>query len=283
MWTLLLLFSSLFPDVTGAVSMVTGYAGYSVQIRCPYESGYETNMKYLCRGKCSTLTIKDIPINSKYTKDERFSLEDNKTARVFTVTITDLRSEDGGTYWCGIQQAVRDHYTEILLVVTADAASSINSRSTCSPPTRSVSTSLHPGSAGAVPSHTLNYADHPINTSRLNTAKVTTVVLCKQKRKNMTSSGPTEMIPIGSMTVTTRKDEHICHEIEDSELNPAVKSTLATIYTTAEESSQAVYSNVGEPSDSITYCTLILPQQTPSHKLNSTAAEDTVVYSNVVI
>ncbi|KAK1803113.1 hypothetical protein P4O66_021652 [Electrophorus voltai] len=104
----------------GAITAVTGYTGQSVQIRCPYESGYETHTKYLCRGPCSilSLTSKDIPVQSgSVNKDERFSLNDDTAARVFTVTITDLRSEDGGTYWCAIQRTLRDIYTEVELLV----------------------------------------------------------------------------------------------------------------------------------------------------------------------
>ncbi|XP_035390616.1 CMRF35-like molecule 5 [Electrophorus electricus] len=120
MWTLILVLSSLFPAGTAAVTTVTGYKGRSVQIRCPYKSGYETHLKYLCRGECYTFRTKNIPVDSKTAKDERLSLNDDTAARVFTVTITDLRSEDGGKYWCATQQKVRDHYTEILLVVKVD-------------------------------------------------------------------------------------------------------------------------------------------------------------------
>uniref|UniRef100_A0A4W4E122 Immunoglobulin V-set domain-containing protein n=1 Tax=Electrophorus electricus TaxID=8005 RepID=A0A4W4E122_ELEEL len=85
---------------TAAVTTVTGYKGRSVQIRCPYKSGYETHMKYLCRGECYTFRTKNIPVDYKSAKDKRFSLNDDTAARVFNVTITDLRSEDGGKYWC---------------------------------------------------------------------------------------------------------------------------------------------------------------------------------------
>ncbi|XP_022541767.2 CMRF35-like molecule 3 [Astyanax mexicanus] len=108
-----------------ASTTVTGYRGSSVEIRCTYESGYETYMKYLCRGKCSILfwETKDIPVKSGSTaKDQRFSLKDDTAARVFTFTITDLRPEDAGQYWCGIKRSLpqRDVYTEILLLVKLD-------------------------------------------------------------------------------------------------------------------------------------------------------------------
>ncbi|XP_053333565.1 CMRF35-like molecule 7, partial [Clarias gariepinus] len=103
---------------TDAVTTVTGYRGRSVQIKCPYTSGYEKNNKYLCRGECPSVGNRDVPVQSgSPAKDSRFSLYDDTTARVFTVNITDLRPEDGGTYWCGIERAVSDIYTEVLLLV----------------------------------------------------------------------------------------------------------------------------------------------------------------------
>ncbi|KAI4904736.1 hypothetical protein NFI96_023554 [Prochilodus magdalenae] len=110
---------SSFTAGVSAVTTVTGHRGHSAQIRCPYESGYETYMKYLCRGACSS-GKKDIPVQSGSTaEDQRFSLDDNKAARVFTITITDLRPEDKGTYWCGIKTSypLPDIYTEVLLLV----------------------------------------------------------------------------------------------------------------------------------------------------------------------
>ncbi|XP_047659588.1 CMRF35-like molecule 3 [Tachysurus fulvidraco] len=111
----------LIPAGTDAVTIVTGYRGRSVQIKCPYESGYEDDKKYLCRGKCY-VGNRDIPVHSgSPAKDPRFSLYDDKTARVFTVTITDLRPEDGNTYWCAIDRKLSlDSYTEILLQVKTD-------------------------------------------------------------------------------------------------------------------------------------------------------------------
>ncbi|MCI4394023.1 hypothetical protein PGIGA_G00164170, partial [Pangasianodon gigas] len=59
-----------------------------------------------------------IPVHSgSAAKDTRFSLYDDTTAKVFTVTITDLRPEDKGTYWCAIERTGLDIYTQILLLV----------------------------------------------------------------------------------------------------------------------------------------------------------------------
>ncbi|XP_072513884.1 uncharacterized protein [Salminus brasiliensis] len=108
----------LLPAGISTVSVINGHRGHSVQINCSYKSGYETNMKYLCRGECSPRGIKDIPVQSgSAAKDQRFSLMDDVAARVFTITITDLRKEDGGRYWCGVKRTGPDVYTEVLLLV----------------------------------------------------------------------------------------------------------------------------------------------------------------------
>ncbi|XP_036417158.1 CMRF35-like molecule 1, partial [Colossoma macropomum] len=129
MWALVLLVSSLFPAGISAVTTVTGHRGQSVQIKCPYNSGYETNMKYLCRGECSTLPwgTKDIPVQSGSAEDQRFSLDDDTAARVFTINITNVTTEDEGTYWCGIKRTKPhpDLHTEILLLVKLAGISAV--------------------------------------------------------------------------------------------------------------------------------------------------------------
>ncbi|XP_050980773.1 CMRF35-like molecule 1 isoform X3 [Labeo rohita] len=100
------------------VAQIYGHRGERLAIRCPYKSGYETNSKYLCKGECN-FGNKNIMVESgSPAKDMRFSLTDNKTSRVFTVTITDLRTEDEGQYWCVVKRKyITDVYSEILLLV----------------------------------------------------------------------------------------------------------------------------------------------------------------------
>ncbi|XP_051742366.1 CMRF35-like molecule 8 isoform X11 [Ctenopharyngodon idella] len=119
MWDVLLLFSSICTAVVvGAPDTVTGHRGERVEIRCSYESGYESNSKYFCKGEC-TIGNKIIMVESgSAAKDERFSLTDNTTNRVFTITITDLRTEDEGQYWCAVKRTLNtDVYSEIVLLV----------------------------------------------------------------------------------------------------------------------------------------------------------------------
>ncbi|XP_052475567.1 CMRF35-like molecule 8 [Carassius gibelio] len=121
MWDIILLFSSICTVVVGAPDKVTGYRGERVNIRCSYESGYESNPKYLCQGECNIGNRNIIVRSGSPAEDQRFSLRDDTTARVFTVTITDLRPEDEGQYWCGVERSLNtDVYSEILLLVKYD-------------------------------------------------------------------------------------------------------------------------------------------------------------------
>ncbi|XP_052474258.1 CMRF35-like molecule 3 isoform X2 [Carassius gibelio] len=116
----LLVFSSICTVVVGAPDKLTGYRGERVNIRCTYESGYESFSKYLCKGECNIGNRNIIVRSGSPAKDQRFSLRDDTTARVFTVTITDLRPEDAGQYWCGVERTLADVYSEILLLVRHD-------------------------------------------------------------------------------------------------------------------------------------------------------------------
>ncbi len=108
----------LFSVVVAAPETVTGHRGERLDIRCRYEAGYESYSKYFCKGECKYVVNKNIMIKSgSPAKDKRFSLTDNTTARVFTVSITDLRSEDEGRYWCAVKGVIYDDYSEILLQV----------------------------------------------------------------------------------------------------------------------------------------------------------------------
>ncbi|XP_076141062.1 uncharacterized protein LOC143123491 isoform X1 [Alosa pseudoharengus] len=103
-----------------ALIQVTGYVGRSAVIRCPYDRGYVGYSKYLCRGKC-IWGSKDIPVRTEAGQTRaikgRFSLHDDTTAGVFTVTITGLTAGDSGQYWCGVTTGAGryDVFTEVKL------------------------------------------------------------------------------------------------------------------------------------------------------------------------
>ncbi|XP_042624001.1 CMRF35-like molecule 5 [Cyprinus carpio] len=115
----LLLLVSFVACETKEILTFTAHEGGTVEINCPYESRYEAHEKYLCRGECPRM-IKDKVVESgSAARGERFSLTDNKTAHIFTVTISDLRTEDQGQYWCGVKigLGLLDDFTEIHLEI----------------------------------------------------------------------------------------------------------------------------------------------------------------------
>ncbi|XP_048064022.1 CMRF35-like molecule 5 [Megalobrama amblycephala] len=101
---------------------VTGYSGGGVTITCGYDGGYRANEKYFCKGQWSTCTdqIKTKEKN-KWVQQDRFSLYDDTTSRVFTVTIRELSERDSGIYYCGTELYGPDLYTKVdLKVITGE-------------------------------------------------------------------------------------------------------------------------------------------------------------------
>ncbi|XP_051771162.1 CMRF35-like molecule 1 isoform X8 [Ctenopharyngodon idella] len=84
---------SLSVDIT-----VRGTEGEPVSINCPYPGGYENSYKYFYKGvyRESVLILQSHGKKSS----PRFSLQDDHKTRSFTVTISDLKMEDAGTYGC---------------------------------------------------------------------------------------------------------------------------------------------------------------------------------------
>nr|XP_055062563.1 CMRF35-like molecule 8 [Misgurnus anguillicaudatus] len=120
----ILIIMSVVKCETKEVLSFTANKGGKVDIQCPYESRYETNDKYLCKGMCPNIPfLKDIPVKSgAEPNDRRFNLTDNSTANIFTVTITDLRPSDEGKYWCAIVTGSgrTDDYKEVYLKIQHD-------------------------------------------------------------------------------------------------------------------------------------------------------------------
>lgn len=98
--------------MTGDVISVFGYEGSAVKVPCPYGRGYEDYKKYLCKHNCKV--DDDVLIKSKG-NNNKYSTDDDKRARTFTVTISDLRLDDAGKYWCGVTKDFTDIYKEVKL------------------------------------------------------------------------------------------------------------------------------------------------------------------------
>uniref|UniRef100_A0A3P9BFX1 Immunoglobulin V-set domain-containing protein n=1 Tax=Maylandia zebra TaxID=106582 RepID=A0A3P9BFX1_9CICH len=99
--------------VTSAVEVihVTGYVGREVNVSCSYDEGYESYEKYLCKNDCGS--DDDVLIKTSESRKNKYRISDEKTARIVTATIYDLRSVDAGKYWCGVSRTGIDIYTEV--------------------------------------------------------------------------------------------------------------------------------------------------------------------------
>ncbi|XP_034156201.2 CMRF35-like molecule 3 [Pangasianodon hypophthalmus] len=283
---------------TDAATTVTGYRGRSVQIKCPYESGYEENNKYLCRGECSIWPgSKDIPVESRSAaKDTRFSLYDNTTAKVFTVNITDLRPEDEGTYWCVIQRTGPNIYREILLLVkTDDPTSTSVSHPTHTTHSASTHAAVHAASTHSTTANPQKEANHSTNAPSPPEFHTLTVIIAVsvvlvlllivlsfafavQRKKRTRALSPAQSPQSSSDLHVVPCPIYDYEEIKDS------KCLANTLYSTAMIPSDPydLYSNIGLPTDpndssQIVYASVQRPSDSPDQDIYSTAQLPTIL------
>ncbi|XP_056622638.1 uncharacterized protein LOC130435807 [Triplophysa dalaica] len=277
MMNVLLLFSCIstgyvyMSAVVGAPVQVTGHRGETVHITCPYESGYETNKKYLCKGECFVGFRNIIVESGSPPKDDRFSLIDDTTARVFTVTITDLRADDEGKYWCGVSTPylLLDEYSEILLLVKSDTL-------------------------GIFPVVTLVCVSVGL-TLMLIGLLVALTVLRGKKSPRIAHSGPSDQVSaVNFIPESTPEDfnyyDHVYQEIAElqpySTVQGPVDSTIyssaetpadSTIYSTAEiPVDSTIYSSAETPANSTIYSTAEIPVDSTIYSTAETPVDSTI-------
>ncbi|XP_069094752.1 CMRF35-like molecule 1 [Pleurodeles waltl] len=79
-----------------------GIKDASISVKCYYDPSYKVYVKYWCKGyyraSCTILrSTSQMPSGD-------IRIQDQATAGEMTVTMTNLRKEDTGWYWCGIER-----------------------------------------------------------------------------------------------------------------------------------------------------------------------------------
>ncbi|XP_027510520.1 CMRF35-like molecule 8 isoform X1 [Corapipo altera] len=171
MWLLLLLVWLLLPayGVVGWRRTVQRFVGESLSVTYEYQPGQQTNPKFWCKPGIFYICAEDIVITSEsqpVVQKGRFSIRDNRTHRVFTVTVEDLTEEDAGTYLCGVRTArlLLDRIAEvevIVLPVTPPSTSTTNKHTDL---TSSVTGPTQTTSQGG----TVHMTSNPSSNQRLN-------------------------------------------------------------------------------------------------------------------
>ncbi|XP_061000902.1 CMRF35-like molecule 7 isoform X3 [Dama dama] len=116
---------------------VRGVEQESLTVRCRYDPGYESYVKWWCRGAdwgpCRII-VKTTG-SEKGVKKGRVSIKDNWKDRSFTVTMEKLRLGDSDTYWCGIERVGTDLGNRVKVTIDPAPTVSIPTPATSTPPT----------------------------------------------------------------------------------------------------------------------------------------------------
>ncbi|KAL6482419.1 hypothetical protein MHYP_G00104990 [Metynnis hypsauchen] len=100
---------------------VAGYLGETVTISCSYPEEFEENIMFFTKWNGKYFT--DVIYNTE-TQRGRFSISDDRSSKVLSVNISDVREDDGGVYFCGAGDGMdtigfKFYFTEIQLQVSA--------------------------------------------------------------------------------------------------------------------------------------------------------------------
>ncbi|NXG25997.1 TRML2 protein, partial [Grallaria varia] len=77
--------------------------GSALYIQCPYTAKAKSHWKVWCRlsrGQCGGFSVDTSSFYRSKSRDEKTTITDNHTAETVSVTMTDLKAEDSGTYYC---------------------------------------------------------------------------------------------------------------------------------------------------------------------------------------
>ncbi|KAI5614561.1 polymeric immunoglobulin receptor-like isoform X2 [Silurus asotus] len=104
----------------------TVHVGENLNISCKYPESLRNHSKFLCKGlqPAACVYSESVTESRKDVNVGKFSLYDDRTEQIFTVSIRNVIEQDSGEYWCGAEAAwTSDHgykvyFTQINLTVT---------------------------------------------------------------------------------------------------------------------------------------------------------------------
>ncbi|XP_052048234.1 CMRF35-like molecule 6, partial [Apodemus sylvaticus] len=76
--------------------------GKTVSVECSYDPRYNSSGKIWCKRKSEGICQSPVWSDSTGAKKLRFSIQHSSGFNSFTVTMTELKMSDSGTYHCGI-------------------------------------------------------------------------------------------------------------------------------------------------------------------------------------
>ncbi|XP_012616253.2 uncharacterized protein LOC105869150 isoform X1 [Microcebus murinus] len=112
------------------VEILSAVEGETVSVICPYQQSQRRQGKSWCRwtGNKSCVIVVASPMT--VAPEPRFSIQDNVSSGVFTVTMTELRVKDSGFYSCGIYNRHGIFITSYHRLVVSQASTPPTTRST---------------------------------------------------------------------------------------------------------------------------------------------------------
>ncbi|KAL6482307.1 hypothetical protein MHYP_G00103870 [Metynnis hypsauchen] len=111
-------------DCCGGTKVLNVYLGENVTVECKYPDLFEENDKVFFKLENRSITeIINTGKQSQKVQSSRFSISEDRSSKVFSVRISDVREEDGGVYYCGVWKKQQSDgfyslYRELQLQVT---------------------------------------------------------------------------------------------------------------------------------------------------------------------
>ncbi|XP_062395609.1 polymeric immunoglobulin receptor-like [Sardina pilchardus] len=87
--------------------VITGLKGENINIQCKYLVENRGNIKHLCKQQNNIIET-DLIQSKPSEREQKYSLSDNTSANLFSVTIHELETKDAGIYWCGVRTGQGD-------------------------------------------------------------------------------------------------------------------------------------------------------------------------------